>query len=131
MDGRIGAIKEILLRNGYSNLVSVMAYSAKFASVFYGPFRYIRDAAEGADIVMVKPGYPYLDIVRDAKELLPDLPLAIYQVSGEYAMIWHAAQNGVFDLRAGVLEATQSALRAGANIIITYYTPQLLDWLEA
>ncbi|KAJ3098680.1 hypothetical protein HDU97_003797 [Phlyctochytrium planicorne] len=158
MDNRIRSIKEKLFENGMSNTVSVMAYSAKFASVFYGPFRdaacsapsfgdrkcyqlppgarglakraLIRDAAEGADIVMVKPGYPYLDIVRDAKELLPDLPLAIYQVSGEYAMIWHAAQNKVFDLKAGVFEATESALRAGANIIITYYTPWLLDWLD-
>ncbi|KAJ3113921.1 hypothetical protein HDU96_002763 [Phlyctochytrium bullatum] len=140
MDGRVRAIKELLFAHGFSNRVSVMAYSAKFASVFYGPFRdaacsapsfgnrksyqlppgarglakraLLRDAAEGADILMVKPGYPYLDIVRDAKELVPDLPLAIYQVSGEYAMIWHAAQNKVFDLKAGVLEATESALRA-------------------
>lgn len=158
MDGRVGAIKQALHSSGYGNKAAVMAYSAKFASVFYGPFRdaacsapssgdrksyqlppgarglarraVIRDAAEGADIVMVKPGYPYLDIVRDTKELVPDLPLAIYQVSGEYAMIYYAAQHGVFDLRAGVMEATESALRAGANIIITYFTPQLLDWLE-
>ncbi|KAI9347985.1 hypothetical protein DFJ73DRAFT_449149 [Zopfochytrium polystomum] len=159
MDGRVGAIKKALHENGFGNKAAVMAYSAKFASVFYGPFRdaacsapkagdrkayqlppgarglarraVIRDAAEGADIVMVKPGYPYLDIVRDTKELVPDLPIAIYQVSGEYAMIYYAAQNKVFDLRAGVMEATESALRAGANLIITYYTPQLLEWLEA
>ncbi|KAI8998202.1 hypothetical protein BC832DRAFT_561591 [Gaertneriomyces semiglobifer] len=158
MDGRIRAIKQILLDNGLGSKVAVMAYSAKFASVFYGPFRdaagsapmqgdrkcyqlppgarglarraLIRDANEGADMVMVKPGYPYLDIVRDAKELLPDLPLAIYQVSGEYAMLWHAANNGVVDLKAGVLESLEAALRAGANILITYYTPELLDWIQ-
>ncbi|KAJ3090618.1 hypothetical protein HK100_007386, partial [Physocladia obscura] len=157
MDSRIGAIKEILHANGLGGNVAVMAYSAKFASVFYGPFRdaacsapaagdrkryqlppnsrglarraIARDAEEGADIVMVKPGYPYLDLVRDAKEQYPDLPVAVYQVSGEYAMLYHAAQNKVFDLKVGVLEATEACLRAGASIIITYYTPQLLDWI--
>ncbi|KAJ3214412.1 hypothetical protein HDU67_001699 [Dinochytrium kinnereticum] len=158
MDGRIKAIKDLLHLNGLSNRVSVMAYSAKFASVFYGPFRdaacsapsfgdrkcyqlppgarglakraLIRDAAEGADIVMVKPGYPYLDIVRDAKELLPDLPLAIYQVSGEYAMIWHAAQNKVFDLKAAVFEATESAMRAGVSIgVLASFIAVVAAWL--
>jgi len=158
MDGRIRAIKETLLLNGLGGQVTVMSYSAKFASAFYGPFRdaagsapsfgnrkcyqlppgarglarraLIRDAGEGADIAMVKPAYPYLDIVRDAKELVPDLPLAIYQVSGEYAMLWHSAQAGVFDLKTAVLESLEGALRAGANILITYYTPNLLDWLD-
>ncbi|KAJ3092848.1 hypothetical protein HK102_001673 [Quaeritorhiza haematococci] len=158
MDGRIRAIKQILHANGYSNTVAVMSYSAKFASAFYGPFRdaacsapsfgdrkcyqlppgarglarraLIRDAGEGADMLMVKPGYPYLDIVRDAHELFPDLPLAVYQVSGEYAMIWWAAQHSVFDLKVGVMESLESVLRAGANIVITYYTPWLLDWLN-
>ncbi|KAI9209531.1 delta-aminolevulinic acid dehydratase [Polychytrium aggregatum] len=158
MDGRIRAIKQILLEHGLGNTVSVMSYSAKFASAFYGPFRdaacsaptsgdrkcyqlppgarglarraTLRDAGEGADILMVKPAYPYLDIVRDSKELCPDLPLAIYQVSGEYAMLWHAAQNKVFDLRVGVLESLESALRAGADILITYYTPLILDWIN-
>ncbi|KAL5038640.1 hypothetical protein BDV3_006234 [Batrachochytrium dendrobatidis] len=158
MDGRIRAIKHILLLNQLGSSVSVMSYSAKFASVFYGPFRdaacsapsagdrksyqlppgarglarraLSRDASEGADMIMVKPGYPYLDIVRDAKELVPDLPLAIYQVSGEYAMLWHAAQHNVFDLKAGVMESLESAMRAGANILITYYTPMILDWLS-
>jgi porphobilinogen synthase len=158
MDGRIRAIKSILLRNGLLGQVAVMSYSAKFASGFYGPFRdaaesapsfgdrkcyqlppnarglakraLLRDQAEGADILMIKPGYPYLDIVRDAKELCPNLPIAIYQVSGEYAMLWHAAQNKVFDLRVGVMESLESALRAGATILITYYTPFLLKWLE-
>jgi porphobilinogen synthase len=141
MDGRIRAIKDILLSNGYGSRVAVMSYSAKFASAFYGPFRdaacsspsfgdrkcyqlppgsrglarraLVRDAQEGADFLMVKPGYPYLDIVRDAKELFPDIPIAIYQVSGEYAMLWHAAQNGVVDLKQGVLESLESGLRAG------------------
>eukprot|EP00842_Homolaphlyctis_polyrhiza_P004293 jgi/Hompol1/4865/HPOL_003968-RA len=158
MDGRIRAIKQRLLDGGFGSTVAVMSYSAKFASVFYGPFRdaacsapssgdrkayqlppgarglarraLLRDAAEGADMIMVKPGYPYLDIVRDARELVPDLPLAIYQVSGEYAMIWHAAQHKVFDLRAGVMESLESAQRAGASILITYYTPWILDWLS-
>ncbi|KAJ3293806.1 hypothetical protein HK104_004175 [Borealophlyctis nickersoniae] len=158
MDGRIRAIKETLLANGLGGRVTVMSYSAKFASAFYGPFRdaagsapsfgnrkcyqlppgarglarraLVRDAGEGADIVMVKPAYPYLDIVRDAKELVPDLPLAIYQVSGEYAMLWHSAKHNVFDLKTAVLESLEGALRAGANILITYYTPQLLDWLD-
>jgi porphobilinogen synthase len=90
----------------------------------------MRDEREGADIVMVKPCYPYLDVVRDAKELIPNLPLAIYQVSGEYAMLCHAASNGVFSLRDGVLESLVGARRAGATILITYFTPQLLDWLS-
>lgn len=72
-----------------------------------------RDIREGADMLMVKPAYPYLDIVRDGKELAPNLPMAIYQVSGEYAMLWHAANNGVFKLKDGVVEALESALRAG------------------
>ncbi|KAJ3410942.1 glycerol ethanol, ferric requiring protein [Chytridiales sp. JEL 0842] len=132
MDGRIGSIKAALLEAGIANKVAVMAYSAKFASAFYGPFRdaansapsfgdrkcyqlppnarglakraVLRDAAEGADFVMVKPCLPYLDIVRDTKDA----------VSGEYSMIWHAAKNGVFDLKAGVMEATEAAVRAGS-----------------
>ncbi|KAJ1957441.1 Aminolevulinate dehydratase [Dispira parvispora] len=159
MDGRIQAIKEALIQAGISHQVFVMAYSAKFATAFYGPFRaaanssptsgnrscyqlpdgarglarraILRDVREGADSIIVKPGMPYLDIVRDAKELCPDLPISVYQVSGEYAMLWHAAANGVFDLRAAVLESLQGMLRAGADIILTYYTPELLDWLEA
>ncbi|ORY36646.1 delta-aminolevulinic acid dehydratase [Rhizoclosmatium globosum] len=157
MDGRIGAIKDILRLNGLNGNVAVLAYSAKFASGFYGPFRdaacsspasgdrkryqlppnsralarraNARDAQEGADMLMVKPGYPYLDLVRDTREAHPDLPLAVYQVSGEYAMLWHAAQNKVFDLKVGVMEATEACLRAGASIVITYYTPQILEWL--
>jgi porphobilinogen synthase len=141
MDGRILAIKNVLIRNGYGNRVPVMSYSAKFASSFYGPFRHTagsapsygdrkcyqlpiharglakralqRDANEGADMLMVKPGLPYLDIVRDARSLFPDIPIAIYQVSGEYAMLWHGAQHNVVDLREGVIESLECCLRAG------------------
>ncbi|CAG8448380.1 4979_t:CDS:2 [Diversispora eburnea] len=159
MDGRVIMIKESLIREGFGNKVALMSYSAKFASAFYGPFRdaadsapqfgdrktyqlppnarglarraITRDLGEGADIIMVKPGMPYLDVVRDAKELAPDVPIAVYQVSGEFAMIWHSAEAKVFDLKTAVFESIDGFLRAGANIIITYYTPQLLDWLEA
>ncbi|XP_011805515.1 PREDICTED: delta-aminolevulinic acid dehydratase [Colobus angolensis palliatus] len=138
--------------------VSVMSYSAKFASCFYGPFRDAaqsspafgdrrcyqlppgarglalravdRDVREGADVLMVKPGMPYLDIMREVKNKHPDLPLAVYHVSGEFAMLWHGAQAGAFDLKAAVLEAMTAFRRAGADIIITYYTPQLLQWLK-
>lgn len=158
MDGRILAIKSLLLASNLGSKICVMSYSAKFASVMYGPFRdaagsapgegdrkcyqlppnarglarraLLRDANEGADILMVKPAYPYLDIVRDARNLLPDYPLALYQVSGEYAMLYYAAQHGVVGLREGVMEALESGVRAGAGIFITYYTPQLLEWLS-
>lgn len=158
MDGRVGAIKEALMAHGLGNRVSVMSYSAKFASCFYGPFRDAaqsspafgdrrcyqlppgarglalravdRDVREGADMLMVKPGLPYLDIVREVKDKHPELPLAVYHVSGEFAMLWHGAQAGAFDLKAAVLEAMTAFRRAGADIIITYYTPQLLQWLK-
>ncbi|CAI2164073.1 17375_t:CDS:2 [Funneliformis geosporum] len=154
MDGRIKAIKESLIREGLANKINLMSYSAKFASSFYGPFRDIANSAPSfgdrkcyqlppnarglarraivrADIIMVKPGMPYLDILREAKNLSPDVPIAVYQVSGEFAMIWRAAEAKVFDLRVAVLESMEGFLRAGANIILTYYTPQLLDWLES
>ncbi|XP_067661712.1 delta-aminolevulinic acid dehydratase-like [Haliotis asinina] len=158
MDGRIGAIKKGLREAGLDNRVAVMSYSAKFASSFYGPFRDAaksapsfgdrkcyqlppgsiglaeravdRDVAEGADMLMVKPGIPYLDVVRMTKQKYPTHPLAIYHVSGEYAMLYHGAAAGAFDLKAIVLESLQSMRRAGADIIITYYVPQLLDWLK-
>lgn len=158
MDGRIGAIKNALLSNDLGNKVSVMSYSAKFASCFYGPFRDAalskpafgdrrcyqlppgarglarravdRDVREGADMLMVKPGMPYLDLVREVKDRHPDHPLAVYHVSGEYAMLWHGAQAGAFDLKVAVLESMTSFRRAGADIIITYYVPQLLNWLK-
>ncbi|KAJ3303420.1 hypothetical protein HDV03_003787 [Kappamyces sp. JEL0829] len=159
MDGRISAIKHGLVAAGFGTRVGVMSYSAKFASAFYGPFRdaagsapsfgdrkcyqlppgsrglarraLLRDSQEGADVLMVKPGYPYLDIVRDAKELCPDHPIAIYQVSGEYAMLYHAAQSGVVSMKDGVMESLVSARRAGATILISYFTPLVLEWLAS
>ncbi|XP_021504512.1 delta-aminolevulinic acid dehydratase [Meriones unguiculatus] len=158
MDGRVEAIKATLLKHGLGNRVSVMSYSAKFASCYYGPFRdaaqsspafgdrrcyqlppgarglalraVARDIQEGADILMVKPGLPYLDVVREVKDKHPERPLAVYQVSGEFAMLWHGAQAGAFDLRTAVLEAMTAFRRAGADIIITYFAPQLLKWLK-
>jgi len=157
MDGRIGAIKEGLRKAGLLRRVPVMAYSAKFASCMYGPFRdaahskpgfgdrksyqlpigssklalraLIRDAEEGADFLMVKPGGPYLDIIQTAKTKT-DLPISVYQVSGEFAMLYHSAQAGVFDLRTGVNESIICLRRAGADIIITYFTPHILQWLH-
>lgn len=159
MDGRILAIKRALKHANLAHRVAVMSYSAKFASAFYGPFRdacksapskgnrkcyqlppnarglarrsTLRDMHEGADVLMVKPGSPYLDIVRDTRELAPDYPIAVYQVSGEYAAIYHAAQAGVYELKAAVLETLAGFQRAGANVIVTYFTPELLEWLEA
>ena len=157
MDGRIGAIKLGLKNAGLEGRVSVMSYAAKFASVFYGPFRDAagsgakfgdrscyqlppggrglalkavqRDIEEGADFVMVKPGTPYLDVVRDIKNA-HDIPIAIYHVSGEYAMLWHAAAAGAFGLAEGVVESLMNAKRAGANILITYFTPFLLKHIR-
>lgn len=150
MDGRIGAIRNYLDEHNYSN-TSILAYSAKFASAFYGPFREavgsaqnlggfldkktyqlnfansreaIRevqlDINEGADIVMVKPGLPYLDIVAKVKEN-SQVPIAVYQVSGEYSMLKCAAQQGILDEKAAVYETFLAMKRAGADIIITYY----------
>ncbi|KAG5461328.1 MAG: putative porphobilinogen synthase [Olpidium bornovanus] len=201
MDGRILTIKRALASAKVGHRVALMSYSAKFASVFYGPFRCAhaggfagirfpgvflgvrcyqlppmarglarrataRDVREGADVLMVKPGGPYLDIIRDTRELAPDHPIAVYQVSGECAALYHAAKAGVYDLKAAVLETLAGFQRAGtkacrdlfmsavacfaaspcavqtsdvfnpvretgANIVVTYFTPELLDWLEA
>lgn len=156
MDGRVGAIRQALLQAGLDQ-TAILSYAAKFASCFYGPFREAaesapafgdrrayqlppaarglalraveRDVREGADFVMVKPGGPYLDLVRDIKNTVR-VPVACYQVSGEYAMLWHAAQAGAFDLRAAVLESLTGMRRAGADILITYFAPQVLDWLQ-
>jgi porphobilinogen synthase len=89
-----------------------------------------RDVTEGADIIMVKPALPYLDILADASQLAPDYPLAAYQVSGEYAMVVAGARAGVYDLRAMAFETTESIVRAGATLILSYFTPQFLDWLH-
>ncbi|KAJ2801446.1 Aminolevulinate dehydratase [Coemansia guatemalensis] len=158
MDGRMRAIKQGLIDAGVSHRVSLMAYSAKFASALYGPFRDAacsgaqfgdrsayqlpppsrglarraieRDVREGADMIMVKPAGFYMDIIRDAKELAPNHPIAAYQVSGEYATIHHAAAAGVYELKPAVLESMTGLLRAGCNIVITYFTPELLVWLS-
>lgn len=89
-----------------------------------------RDVLEGADIIMVKPALPYLDILSHASELAPDHPLAAYQVSGEYAMVVAGAKAGVYDLKAMAFETTESIVRAGAGLVLTYFTPQFLDWLD-
>jgi porphobilinogen synthase len=147
MDGRIGHIRQALDREGFME-TPIMAYAAKFASGFYGPFRdaaesppqfgdrksYQMDPAnrreamreieldieEGADIVMVKPAMPYLDIIREARNRF-DVPLAAYQVSGEYAMMHAAARNGWLDLRTVMLESLLGVRRAGADLILTYF----------
>jgi porphobilinogen synthase len=158
MDGRVGAIREALEEGGYPN-VRILAYSAKYASSFYGPFRdavgsatqlgtgnkysYQMDPAntdealnevqldidEGADMIMVKPGMPYLDIVRRVKETF-GRPTYVYQVSGEYAMLKAAAQNGWLDEKACVLEALLGMKRAGADGILTYFAKDVARWLN-
>ncbi|XP_045621441.1 delta-aminolevulinic acid dehydratase [Procambarus clarkii] len=158
MDGRVGAIKAALQEAGLSNSVSVLSYAVKFASSFYGPFRDAaksaptfgdrrcyqlppgssglaaraadRDVEEGADMLMVKPGMAYLDIVRQTKDRYPHYPLFIYQVSGEYAMLHHGAKAGAFNLRVTLMEVLTSMRRAGADVIISYYTPTVLEWLK-
>jgi porphobilinogen synthase len=159
MDGRIGAVREALEEAGHIH-TRILAYSAKYASSYYGPFRdavgsaaslgggnkypYQMDPAngdealrevamdleEGADMVMIKPGMPYLDIVRRIKDAF-GAPTFVYQVSGEYAMLKAAAQNGWLDERACVLEALTSMKRAGADGILTYYARQVAEWLKS
>src|SRR5205814_3703357 len=154
MDGRIGAIREILDTNGFEE-TGIMSYAAKFASVFYGPFRdaaesppqfgdrrtYQMDTAnadealrevaldveEGADILMIKPALPYLDILWRVRERFAK-PTAVYHVSGEYAMVKAAAEKGFLDERAAVLEIMTSLKRAGADIIVTYWACELAKW---
>jgi len=155
MDGRVGAIRSELDAEGLGD-VPIMAYSAKFASAFYGPFREAAesapafgdrrgyqmdagnaeealreialDAEEGADVVMVKPALPYLDVIWRAKQRF-GLPVAAYQVSGEYAMTKAAARAGLVDERAIVLETLTAIRRAGADIIITYHALDVARWL--
>jgi len=155
MDGRVGAIREALDGAGFTN-TGIMAYSAKFASTYYGPFRdavgsakaagtnllgketyqlnpanrreavveAVLDAAEGADIVMVKPAGPYLDIIRDVREA-SDLPVAAYQVSGEYAQLHAAAKLGWLDLARTRRESLLAIKRAGADLILTYFAKEM------
>ncbi|KAL8758711.1 MAG: hypothetical protein Q9199_001288 [Rusavskia elegans] len=157
-DGRIKAIKLKLIEAGIAHQIVVMSYSAKFSGCLYGPFRdaagscpsfgdrkcyqlppggrglarraIARDIQEGADIIMVKPASSYLDIISDAKEIGRDLPVAAYQVSGEFAMIHAGAKAGVFDLKTMAFESTEGILRAGATIVVSYFTPDFLDWLD-
>ena len=157
-DGRIRAIKLKLIESGVAHKVSLMSYAAKFSGCLYGPFRdaagscpsfgdrkcyqlppggrglarraIYRDIQEGADYIMVKPASSYLDIISDAKEIGKNLPIAAYQVSGEFAMIHAAAAAGVFDLKTMAFESTEGILRAGATIVVSYFTPQFLDWLS-
>ena len=150
MDGRVGAIREQLPQT------PIVAYSAKYASAFYGPFRDVADSApafgdrrgyqldpgnvrealreceqdiaEGADVVMIKPALPYLDVIRAARDRF-DLPIAAYNVSGEYAMVKAAAAAGDLDERAAALESLTAIRRAGADVIVTYWAKEFATWL--
>ncbi len=150
MDGRVGAIREELPDT------PILAYSAKYASAFYGPFREAaesapsfgdrrgyqmdpanvrealreceQDVAEGADVLMVKPALPYLDVIRAVRERF-DLPLAAYNVSGEYAMVKAAAAKGFMDERQAALESLTAIKRAGADLVVSYWTKELASWL--
>ncbi|MFD1375709.1 MULTISPECIES: porphobilinogen synthase [unclassified Glutamicibacter] len=155
MDGQIGVIRQALDAAGRQD-VSILAYSAKYASAFYGPFREAVDSqlvgdrrtyqmdsanrseavleaeldiAEGADMIMVKPAMSYLDIVRDIADISP-VPVSAYQISGEYSMIEAAAANGWIDRKASVLESLLSIKRAGAQQILTYYAAEVAGWLK-
>jgi porphobilinogen synthase len=156
MDGRVGALRAQLDAEGHSG-VPIVSYAAKFASAFYGPFREaagsapafgdrrsyqmdpanadeavreaLLDVDEGADMVMVKPALPYLDVIRRVKESTR-VPVAAYNVSGEYAMIKAAAAAGLLDERAAVLEALTGIRRAGADVIVTYHAREVAQWLN-
>jgi porphobilinogen synthase len=156
MDGRVGALRTQLDSEGYKD-TPIVAYSAKFASAYYGPFREAADSApafgdrrtyqmdpanaeeavrealldveEGADMVMVKPALPYLDVIRRVKEAVR-VPVAAYNVSGEYSMIKAAAAAGYLDERATVLESLTAIRRAGADVVITYHAKDAAEWLR-
>jgi porphobilinogen synthase len=156
MDGRVGAIRTALDKNGFTN-VPIMSYAAKFCSAFYGPFREAAESApqfgdrrtyqmdpanalealrevaldveEGAELLIVKPGLPYLDILRRVKERF-ELPTAVYSVSGEYAMVKAAVQKGWLDEKRAVIEMMTGFQRAGADMIITYWAKDLASWLR-
>ncbi|MHC6180583.1 porphobilinogen synthase [Clostridium sp. JNZ X4-2] len=156
MDGRVGAIRRVLDENGFKN-VSIMAYSAKYCSAFYGPFREAADSSpkfgnrkgyqmdpanireamleieddikEGADIIMVKPAMPYLDVIRWARDRF-DVPVAAYNVSGEFAMVKAAAKAGLIDEKAIAKEMLTCIKRAGAGMIITYYAMDICRWIK-
>src|SRR6185295_34546 len=154
MDGRVGAIRSALDGAGFADL-PILSYAAKYASAFYGPFREAADSApqfgdrrgyqmdpanvrealrevrldvqEGADMIMVKPALPYLDVIRAVREIV-DLPVAAYNVSGEYAMVKAAAQRGWIDEKRVVLETLTSIRRAGADAILTYHAKDFARW---
>jgi porphobilinogen synthase len=156
MDGQVAAIRDVLDSSGH-DAVGIMAYAAKFASAFYGPFREAAECAprfgdrsgyqmdpanadeairevrtdieEGADVVMIKPALPYLDVIRRVKDTT-SFPVAAYNVSGEYAMVKAAAQNGWLDERRTVLEILTSIRRAGADLILTYHAADAAEWLR-
>jgi porphobilinogen synthase len=155
MDGRVGAVREALDDAGFEQ-IPIVSYAAKYASAFYGPFReaaesapafgdrrgYQMDAAnvreavrelsldvgEGADALIVKPALPYLDVIRAARERF-DLPIAAYNVSGEYAMVKAAAGRGWMEERAAALESLTAIKRAGADFVVSYWTKELAGWL--
>jgi porphobilinogen synthase len=155
MDGRVGSIRHQLDEEGHPNL-PIIAYSAKYASAFFGPFREAAESApefgdrrgyqmnpanseealrevrldieEGADMVMVKPALPYLDVIRRVRERF-EIPVAAFQVSGEYSALKAAAQNGWIDERAAVLETLTGIRRAGADVIFSYYAKEAAAWL--
>jgi porphobilinogen synthase len=157
MDGRVAAIRKALDGNGLKD-TPIVAYAAKYASAFYGPFReaaesapafgdrrsyqmdpanarealreVLLDVEEGADLVMVKPAGPYLDVIRQVRDLV-QVPVVAYQVSGEYSLIKAAAANGWIDERAAVLETLTGIRRAGADLIISYFAPEVVQWLKA
>lgn len=157
MDGRVRAIRTLLDREGRAT-TPIVSYAAKYASAFYGPFReaaesapafgdrrsyqmdpanareavreVLADVAEGADLVIVKPAGPYLDVVRQVRDAVR-VPVVAYQVSGEYSLIKAAAQRGWIDERAAVLETLTGIARAGADLIISYFAPEVARWLRA
>jgi porphobilinogen synthase len=157
MDGQVAAIRDALDEAGFQR-VGILAYAAKFASSFYGPFReaaecaprfgdrtgyqmdpanadeavreVVADIEEGADVVMVKPALPYLDVLRRAKDAT-GFPMAAYNVSGEYAMVKAAAANGWLDERRVVLEILTSIRRAGADLVLTYHAKDAAGWLAS
>jgi porphobilinogen synthase len=157
LDGRVKAIRELLDKEGYPG-TPIVSYAVKYASSFYGPFREAAESApafgdrrshqmdpansrealrealldvdEGADMVMVKPAGPYLDVIRQVRDAVK-VPVVAYQVSGEFSLIKAAAQRGWIDERAGALESLTGIQRAGADLIITYFAPQVAKWLQA
>ncbi|MCB0335124.1 MAG: porphobilinogen synthase [Bdellovibrionales bacterium] len=157
LDGMVGAIRQELDREGFQNTI-ILSYAVKYASSYYGPFREAAEGApqfgdrsqyqmdpanatealrevaldleEGADMIMVKPALPYLDVIARVRDAYPHVPMSAYNVSGEFAMLHAAAEKGWLDLRKTALESLLAMKRAGANFIITYFAKDVADWLE-